>query len=60
MAISFDVESLASEPPNLMIDYVGYSVKASGRRPPKILKLSRRTKQPGEVLQVRRVPAWPR
>jgi hypothetical protein len=55
VTISFDVESLSSEPQKLMIDYVIYSVKANGRQTPKVWKLSKRTLQPGEVLYVERV-----
>jgi 3-methyladenine DNA glycosylase AlkC len=52
VTLSFDVESLADEPLNLMIDYVVYHMRANGRRSPKVFKLSKKTIQPGEVLQI--------
>ena len=50
--LSFDVESLAGEPLNLMIDYVVYHMRANGKLSPKVFKLTKRTIQPGEVLQI--------
>jgi 3-methyladenine DNA glycosylase AlkC len=52
VTLSFDVESLSDQPQNLMIDYVVYSVKANGTLTPKVWKLTKKTLQPGEVLQV--------
>jgi 3-methyladenine DNA glycosylase AlkC len=52
VTLSFDIESLAGEPVNLMIDYVVYHRRANGRLSPKVFKLSKRTIQPGEVLQI--------
>jgi 3-methyladenine DNA glycosylase AlkC len=52
VTLSFDIESLADEPLNLMIDYVVYHMRANGRLSPKVFKLSKRTIQPGEVLQM--------
>ena len=50
--LSFDVESLADEPLNLMIDYVVYHMRANGKLSPKVFKLTKRTIQPGEVLHI--------
>jgi 3-methyladenine DNA glycosylase AlkC len=52
ITLSFDVESLGSKPQNLMIDYVLLSVKASGKRTPKVWKLSTRTILPGETIHI--------
>jgi hypothetical protein len=52
VTLSFDIESLADEPLNLMIDYVVFHMRANGRLSPKVFKLSKRTIQPGEVLQI--------
>ena len=52
MTLSFDIESLADEPLNLMIDYVVYHMRANGRLSPKVFKLSKKTIQPGEVLPI--------
>jgi 3-methyladenine DNA glycosylase AlkC len=54
VTFSFDVESLSEGSQELMIDYVVYYVKASGRRSPKVWKLSKRTIQPGQVLRITR------
>jgi 3-methyladenine DNA glycosylase AlkC len=54
ITISFEIESLAGEPLNLMIDYVVYHMRANGKHTPKVFKLSKRTVQPGEVLRVER------
>jgi 3-methyladenine DNA glycosylase AlkC len=58
VTLSFDVESLASEPLNLMIDYVVYHLRANGRLSPKVFKLSKRTIEPGEVLQIARAHSF--
>jgi 3-methyladenine DNA glycosylase AlkC len=50
--LSFEVESLAGEPLNLMIDYVVYHMRANGKQSPKMFKLTKRTIQPGEVLLI--------
>ena len=52
--VSFELESLAEEPLNLMIDYVVYHMRANGKLTPKVFKLSKRTVRPGEVLQIER------
>jgi 3-methyladenine DNA glycosylase AlkC len=52
ISLSFDVESLAGQPLNLMIDYVVYHMRANGALSPKVFKLSKRTIQPGEVLHI--------
>jgi 3-methyladenine DNA glycosylase AlkC len=52
VTLSFEVESLANEPLNLIIDYVVYHMRANGTRSPKVFKLTKRTLQPGEVLPI--------
>jgi 3-methyladenine DNA glycosylase AlkC len=52
VTLAFDIESLASEPLNLMIDYVVYHMRANGTLSPKVFKLAKRTIQPGEVLHI--------
>jgi 3-methyladenine DNA glycosylase AlkC len=54
VTFSFEIESLSDRPQALMIDYVVYSVKASGQRSLKVWKLSTRTLQPGQVLRITR------
>jgi 3-methyladenine DNA glycosylase AlkC len=50
VTFSFDIESLADEPQNLMIDFVVYFMKANGKLSPKVFKLSKKTLRPGQVL----------
>jgi 3-methyladenine DNA glycosylase AlkC len=50
--LSFEIESRAGEPLNLMVDYVVYHMRANGRQSPKVFKLTKRSIQPGEVLQI--------
>jgi len=52
MTFSFEIESLSDEPQNLLIDYVVHLVRANGRLTPKVFKLTKKTIQPGEVLQI--------
>ena len=54
ITLSFDIESLADDPLNLMIDYVVYHMRANGTLSPKVFKLTKRTIQPGEVLHIER------
>ena len=54
VVFSFDIESLADQPQNLMIDYVVHYMKASGKLSPKVWKLSKRTIRSGEVLHISR------
>jgi 3-methyladenine DNA glycosylase AlkC len=54
VTLSFDIESLADEPVNLMIDYVVYHMRANGKLSPKVFKLAKKTIQPGEVLHIER------
>ena len=54
ITLSFDIESLADDPLNLMIDYVVYHMRANGKLTPKVFKLTKRAIQPGEVLQIER------
>lgn len=52
VTLSFDIESTSDQPQNLMVDYVVYSMKANGTLTPKVWKLTKKTLQPGQVLQV--------
>jgi 3-methyladenine DNA glycosylase AlkC len=52
VTFSFDVESLGDGPQNLMIDFVVHFVKANGKSSPKVFKLSKKTLQLGQALQV--------
>ena len=52
VTLSFDIESLADETLNLMIDYVVYHMRANGTPSPKVFKLTRKTIRPGEVLHI--------
>lgn len=52
VALTFDIESLADEPLNLVVDYVVYHLRANGSLSPKVFKLSKRVIQPGEVLHI--------
>ncbi len=52
ITLSFDVESLASEPLDLMIDYVVYHLRANGNLSPRVFKLTKKRIQPGEVLPI--------
>jgi 3-methyladenine DNA glycosylase AlkC len=54
VTLSFDIESLAGRPLQLMIDYAVYHRRANGRLSPKVFKLAKRTIQPGEVLHIER------
>jgi 3-methyladenine DNA glycosylase AlkC len=52
ITLSFDIESLAGDPLNLMIDYVVYHMRANGTLSPKVFKLAKRTILPGAVLHI--------
>ncbi len=52
VTFSFEVESLSDEPQNLMIDFVVYHMKANGKQAPKVFKLSKKTLQPGESVEI--------
>jgi 3-methyladenine DNA glycosylase AlkC len=54
LTLSFDIESLADEWLNLMIDYVVYHMRANGTLSPKVFKLTKKTVQPGEVLHIKK------
>jgi len=54
VTFSFDLQSTAKEPQDLMIDYVVYLMRANGKQTPKVFKLSQRTIQPGEVIHLDR------
>jgi 3-methyladenine DNA glycosylase AlkC len=52
VTLSFDIESLADEPLNLMIDYAVYHMRANGTLSPKVFKLTKRVVQAGEMLHI--------
>jgi 3-methyladenine DNA glycosylase AlkC len=54
VTFSFDIESMAEQPQDLMIDYVVYLMRANGKQTPKVFKLSKRVIQPGEVIHIER------
>ncbi len=54
VTFSFEVESLAEEPQDLIIDYVVHLARARGKTSAKVFKLSKRTIQPGEVIRITR------
>jgi 3-methyladenine DNA glycosylase AlkC len=54
LTFRFEVESAASQPQDLMIDYVVYFKKANGSLAPKVFKLSQRQIAPGETLTIER------
>jgi 3-methyladenine DNA glycosylase AlkC len=54
ITLSFDIESLADDLLNLMIDYVVYHMRTNGKLTPKVFKLTKTAIQPGEVLHIER------
>jgi 3-methyladenine DNA glycosylase AlkC len=52
VTFSFDVQSLADEPQEVLIDFVVHLVRARGKRTPKVFKLTKRTLQPGELVHI--------
>jgi 3-methyladenine DNA glycosylase AlkC len=54
VTLSFDIESQADEPLNLMVDYVVYHLRANGTLSPKVFKLTKKAIQPGEILRIER------
>jgi 3-methyladenine DNA glycosylase AlkC len=60
LTFSFEIESLAEEPLNLVIDYVVHYVKANGSHAPKVWKLATRTIKPGEVMAIRKKHSFAR
>jgi hypothetical protein len=52
LTLAFDIQSLASRPLNLMIDYVVYQMRSNGRHTPKVFKLTKRSISPGETLHI--------
>jgi hypothetical protein len=58
VTLSFDIASTGDEPQRLMIDYVVYLLRANGKHTPKVLKLSTRTIEPGEVLHIRKAVSF--
>jgi 3-methyladenine DNA glycosylase AlkC len=54
VTLSFEIASLGDQPQNLMIDYVVHLMRANGKQTAKVFKLTKRTLQPGQVLQITR------
>jgi 3-methyladenine DNA glycosylase AlkC len=54
VTLSFDVESRADEPLNLMVDYVVYHMRANGKLSPKVFKLTKKVIEPGKMLHIER------
>jgi 3-methyladenine DNA glycosylase AlkC len=54
LIFSFDIESTAEKPQDLMIDYVVYLMRANGKQTAKVFKLSKRSIQPGEIIKIER------
>jgi len=52
VSFAFEVESLCEQPQDLIIDYVVHLARAGGKSSSKVFKLTRRTLQPGEVIQI--------
>ncbi len=52
VTFSFEVASLSDQPQNLMIDYVVHLMRANGKQTPKVFKLTKKSLQPGQVLQI--------
>jgi 3-methyladenine DNA glycosylase AlkC len=52
VTFSFEIECLADQSQDLVIDYVVHLVRARGKSTPKVFKLTQRTIQPGEVIQI--------
>jgi 3-methyladenine DNA glycosylase AlkC len=54
LTFTFEVESHADAPQNLVIDYVIYFVKANHRVAGKVFKLAQKQIQPGETLRIQK------
>lgn len=52
VTFSFDVESLAGETQNLVIDFVLHLMRANGQQTPKVFKLTTKIIRPGETLHI--------
>lgn len=52
ITLSFEIESRASKPLNLMIDYTVYHRRADGKLSPKVFKLTKKVIEPGQVLPI--------
>ena len=49
---SFQIKSISEHSQNLMIDYVIHHIKANGKLSPKVFKLTRKTLEAGEVIEI--------
>lgn len=58
VTFSFEIESLADEPQDVVIDYVLHLARARGKMGTKVFKLARRTLKPREVAQISRVHSF--
>jgi hypothetical protein len=54
VTFSFEIASLSDQPQNLMIDYVVHLMRANGKQTPKVFKLTKKTLQPGQLMQITR------
>jgi 3-methyladenine DNA glycosylase AlkC len=52
VTFSFEIESTADAPQDLVIDYVMHLVRAKGQTTPKVFKLTKRTIAPGETIRI--------
>jgi 3-methyladenine DNA glycosylase AlkC len=52
LVFSFNIQSQADAPQNLMVDYVIHFMKANGKLAPKVFKLTKKQIAPGETLTI--------
>ena len=52
VTFSFELQSLSDQSQNLMIDFVAHLMKANGKQSPKVFKLTKKTLEPGQVVQI--------
>jgi 3-methyladenine DNA glycosylase AlkC len=52
ITFSFEIESAAETPQDLVIDYVVHLVRAKGQTTPKVFKLTKKTIAPGETIRI--------
>lgn len=57
VTLAFSLRSEASQPQQLIIDYVVHHVKANGQTSPKVFKLTTKTLAPGEPLLIQKTHA---
>ena len=54
VVFSFEIQSTGNKVQRLMIDYVVYFMRANEKQTPKVFKLSQRTIQPGERIEIKK------